>query len=430
MQTQLIQSNTKKTTFILFLIFSTILLVWYYKNESNKNVLIVVNITDKKDTDLNENIKNLEYIKIHEDIVFNRTLEQHKKIVFYLQRSDVGYGNNVYSYLTALLTAILTESALLVDWPQIEKYIEEPLKFAYTKFKDSSYLDFNQKKPTIYGLNLVSINTWKFEKILNINETLPDKYSRISVRSIEPYFFDLCSNPNYFGHLLKSKLVSNATLERARTALVDPNVIKWQKMEYLFLVGFEFAGTALNRHWILNKNNGDMITKLNTFLDREFKNAFVIGMQLRFESLNNNTDVELFIKCASRIEQRVKLIDANNKNEIGNRTLKWFVCSDSEKFINDMTKKYPNKVIHLTDGVIKHVANDANGYERALLDIEILSRTDEMILTGGSSFGFVAALKAQKRPWVVEGLRAAKECELFQFYAPARRGSNNAAMFK
>ena len=44
-----------------------------------------------------------------------------------------------------------------------------------------------------------------------------------------------------------------------------------------------------------------------------------------------------------------------------------------------------------------HISDDPNGYYRTFLDVELLSKVnDELIITGGSTFGFVAAIKTQK----------------------------------
>lgn len=69
-------------------------------------------------------------------------------------------------------------------------------------------------------------------------------------------------------------------------------------------------------------------------------------------------------------------------------------------------------------GEIDHIVSNPNGYGRAIFDVEMLSRCDEIIITGGSTFGFIATLKAQKMPFYVEGKRLMKECREFNLSAP------------
>jgi len=43
-------------------------------------------------------------------------------------------------------------------------------------------------------------------------------------------------------------------------------------------------------------------------------------------------------------------------------------------------------------GKISHIANQGNGYGRAVVDLTVLSRADYMILTPSSTFGFLASI--------------------------------------
>lgn len=107
--------------------------------------------------------KNNNFIQINENIVKDRT---NQNVVFY-KIPGAGYGNRMYSMLTAFFVAVVTESALLIDWPYIENYIQTPLTNAFTKFNDSSFLDFNQKIPEICTISTNSPNTWQRNKKLD-----------------------------------------------------------------------------------------------------------------------------------------------------------------------------------------------------------------------------------------------------------------------
>lgn len=143
-------------------------------------------------------------------------------------------------------------------------------------------------------------------------------------------------------------------------------------------------------------------------------------MQIRIEFLKDE-DIDSFIKCAQRIESL-------DKNKIAKRKVKWFVSSDQAWVI----EKIKNETMHSSDkgekvisgkGKIGHVLNDQNAYERSILDIESLGRCDRLIVTGGSTFGFVAAFKTQRRLYFVE---VGRQCALFDFSAPSRRPSGPA----
>jgi len=88
------------------------------------------------------------------------------RVVFY-KISEAGYGNRIYSMLSAFLAAVVIDGALLIDWPMIDQYIDCPLQNVFSKFKDLSFLDINQKNPQICHINARSANTWSYNKQLN-----------------------------------------------------------------------------------------------------------------------------------------------------------------------------------------------------------------------------------------------------------------------
>jgi hypothetical protein len=57
-----------------------------------------------------------------------------------------------------------------------------------------------------------------------------------------------------------------------------------------------------------------------------------------------------------------------------------------------------------SNGTLGHIDLDAeDGLRRAVLDVELLSKCDEIIVTSGSTFGWLAAMKTLKLPFYVSG---------------------------
>lgn len=81
------------------------------------------------------------------------------RVVFFRIAKDSGYGNRLYSMLSALLVAVVTDSALLIDWPSIDAYIGCPLIGALKSFNDKSFLDFEQNSPKICKIETSTSNT-------------------------------------------------------------------------------------------------------------------------------------------------------------------------------------------------------------------------------------------------------------------------------
>lgn len=129
-----------------------------------------------------------EFIKIHEKNLKDN--ETNKKLVF-MKRNWLGYANKVYAFLTSLTVAILTDSALLIDWPGIDQYIQTPLKDLFRVFEPNSEFNFFYKNATLnFNLPRSTENSFKYEKNLTLmqNTTIPNEKNRLVIEFIIPYF--------------------------------------------------------------------------------------------------------------------------------------------------------------------------------------------------------------------------------------------------
>ena len=77
-----------------------------------------------------------------------------------------------------------------------------------------------------------------------------------------------------------------------------------------------------------------------------------------------------------------------------------FINIDSKDVITRLIGEYPDKIIS-TDGHIGHVENDHEAYETSIMDVELLSKCNE--ITGDSTYGWVAAMKMLKLPYYING---------------------------
>lgn len=243
--------------------------------------------------------------------------------------------------------------------------------------------------------------------LLFIGISIPNNCSVFKISNYTAYFFDLAANIKHVEKLVLYGFVRRKTLKNAKKAIMNKNMNENQKVENLFQIGFEFAGHVLNNYWVLKPH---IQKRVNDFIMQKFKGNFIIGFQMRFEYLDK-ADIEHFINCALKIE--------NNIFKLNKRTVKWFIITDQYAKIEYLIKTYKNKIL-TGDGKIGHVAYESDSYERALFDIELLSYCNEIILTGGSTFGFIGSIKNQKRPYYVEGKRSMNMCKLLDFNAPAR----------
>jgi hypothetical protein len=110
-----------------------------------------------------------------------------------------------------------------------------------------------------------------------------------------------------------------------------------------------------------------------------------------------------------------------------NKSVKWFVTSDEEDKLSRLIANYSGKIF-TSNGTIAHFVSSTKGYLRTLLDIELMSRADEIIITGGSTYGFMSSLKSGKYPLFVNGRVKAKKCERFSFSNPSLTPGQVAAV--
>jgi hypothetical protein len=372
-----------------------LILNWYHFNLSR---LFIKNISFERCNNFEQDSKSIEeFKKLHENIIKNRTCTP--RIVFNNNPDAYGYANRVYSLLSSLLIAILSDRALLINWKYIDNYYYSPMYRVFDTFNDSNAFNFKYNSNEI--INFYFKNGFKKNKtiIIRNDDVLKYNSSRVKYEKIEAYFFELCCFSQFYDKLLNYDLVCKDTINNARKALQNKTQIgPGPEQDLIFQVGFEVGGNLMRKFWKPRKNVQNTIKK---YYDRYFKEHFVIGLQLRFYYLNEKEDTQAFIDCAYKLEEYFN----------STRITKWFISSDSEKFIKKIEKTHRDKII-TTHGIIKNIAyNFLEGYNRTILDSELLSLCDAIVITGGSTFGFVSAMKSLRIPYYINGHSSMKECK-------------------
>ena len=317
-----------------------------------------------------------------------------------------GYGNRVYSVLSSLVLAILTDRALIVSrWPIIKKFIYEPVPECFNDYRHiRSEFNINHRKKSIVGLPLYS-GTFKVAK--DVDELVqtklpPDHVKRVQMCNPDALFFAMCANPQTYEKLYNYGLVSRSTIDQAypmadKKSSSAASASPHQRLESVLRVGFEAAGNLLYHYW---RPKPSLRRDINHYVDAHFKGHFVIGIQLRSIYMRGGVQAaDMFVECA-------KAIEANRSvAERATRPVKWLVTSDKQNMYERIRAAHIERVIAL-NGTSAHVyevqVNASANYKKTILDNELLSRCDEIIVTGASTFGFVAALKARRLPYHVD----------------------------
>lgn len=344
-----------------------------------------------------------------------------------------GYGNRLNSFISSLLIAILTDSQLIVKWPEVEEFVQLPIRV----FTNENI----QKRVMYYKENIIFkirprqcwLKTKKTNELMTTN--IPLFYSKYAYTGNEcgaAFYMELCSNPIYLSKLSQYNLVKRESVKSALDVLFRGDEFnEHEKQEKLFQVGFEVGGNLLNRVWLPNKQINQ---EKETYLNEMFKSHIVIGIQLRYLYLDENEeeeDVNKFIECAKQIEMEYFLFRNKSLNNTKS-SFKWFLTGDSQVKLNKLLQMFPSKTFSTNKYHLGHIDEDKRGYFRTILDIELLSQCDELILTGGSTYGWIAAMKMLKLPLYVNGKTPAmKKCLRHNFSQPSTNnyGQNTNAIF-
>ncbi|CAF0976282.1 unnamed protein product [Brachionus calyciflorus] len=387
--------NVTTNLITLFFIFIFNLIYPLPKKSSPKLTSIALNLN----TPISRNFQ--EYIDLH-NFIIQKSENETKRITFCIPGS-VGYGNKIYTLISSMVVAIITDTAIKIEWPEIEQFIQCPLKDIFKKY-DSP----NQDKRL--RINPIADLDWKYEKSIENLKDIGIPLDMIEYKYInyEPLFFALCSNPSYHQKLLDYDLVKKESILNAKEVFTKgKNLSESEAINRLYQIGFEVGSNLLNKIWTFEPNFQAEIDKI---YNENFKNHFVIGIQIRSEYIDT-TDINKFIECAKHIEQ------INHASSV-----KWFLTSDSEKIIDTLSADYGHLIIK-GKGNIGHILFSSNYYSRTVMDVELLSKANEIIITGGSTYGFVSSMKKQILPYFVEGKRNENEkpCRKMTFNKAPRR---------
>lgn len=179
------------TTVVLFLCFNLLLFISqlnyssksFYLFQQTKSVLnsrtisenqSVANFSSWGDREWPLKSDFSDYRDLQNQIITKRTPQ---RVVFY-ESHPVGYGNRVFSMLSSLMIALVTDSALIIKWPSIDSFINCSLPNVFSTYSDRSFLDFKQKSPRICQINTNTPNTWSFKKQIDF---LQGKFFQISI---------------------------------------------------------------------------------------------------------------------------------------------------------------------------------------------------------------------------------------------------------
>ena len=320
-----------------------------------------------------------------------------------------GWGNRLYSIMSSYAIALLTDSALFVSMKDHVSYIKEPFYKAFFDWPTDS--DYNVWHDQAHMQYISFGYGWHvYRKALDLAKSeirIDPAIKRTYYWGLEAEFFTLLCNIKYHEKLYSLGLVSRESVDDAREKMSDTTNAKYTNDEQLnaaLQVGYEFAGNVLNLHW---EPYDKYMDYANEYWEKYFKNNYVIGWQLRTGFFDFLTGVYVWEQCAFELE----------KLQAQELPVKWFIIIDNLDWLDLLRAKYPDKIIFYRDRSLDHGLT-------ILVDIELMSRCDEIILTGSSTFGMIAGFKSMKMPYYVnakEGGIGSEQCKRMDLAHPPVR---------
>ena len=127
-----------------------------------------------------------------------------------------------------------------------------------------------------------------------------------------------------------------------------------------------------------------------------FASHFMIGIHIRLGGNQVEWHDRTSFMTERGLTRAIAMMSKRIKEKANTRC---FVASDSEAVLNRFKTLFPGRVITISSFSLRHVGMNASreGIARCLLDLFLLSRCDELILTRNSHFSMTAAHLASRR---------------------------------
>lgn len=210
--------------------------------------------------------------------------------------------------------------------------------------------------------------------------------------------------------------MSNTTI---RDAIAAHNLTHYEpKINALYQVGFELAHKILSSFWTPSSYLQSLI---DYHIDKYFTNYYVIGVQLElglFQSSWNDTK-QLVIECVETVRKA---------NQVSLNDVKPFLLTSRVEFL-DWLEETSFDFIRIDKSVYDSQMS-RNHWLKETLGLELLARSNEMIISGGSIFGFAASIRSGRFAWSMD-LSSKNRCQMFNFATnPSKYEFLNVAALK
>jgi len=298
-----------------------------------------------------------------------------------MQPSGGGLGNRELVSVAGMALAIATNRVALVDWygvtdkdiSDIHQVYESPsgllLSYPAARALHPDWDGWRSEKLMIFDSTNAYNEKWGLEEIVcgHIEE---EKYTVLRIIT-EQYITSLVERNAYIGNILAD--IQPALYQQLSSAFVRPIDVIMQRVD--------------------------------KFAQDHFTGKYVIGMQIRRARDSGHfflwDDQHLFWDCARLMKKRKERDLAREKSD---EKVVFFLATDSELVKQEAMKELGPDVLTVDIATRVPDTRGTEGWENALVDNYLLSHADDLIVSGGSTFGYVAHGRSDIIPLVVSGI--------------------------
>lgn len=207
-----------KARLFLALLLFVFLVNFYWLIDTQYGVTYIVSVFKGDDwLDKGDYQTSDEYFKAFEVNHISTVRQIKPERYVYVVPSNGGYGNKMYSIISGFLLALITNSAIIITWPEIDNYIQEPLPLSFlpdpTRTKNE--LSFMHRPKGLYRFPNLSPNAFNPVKTLLKMQHVPSRSRYLLKKSVAPLFLEFACYPKHFDKLRKYNLVRNETLNKS-----------------------------------------------------------------------------------------------------------------------------------------------------------------------------------------------------------------------
>ena len=168
-----------------------------------------------------------EYFDLSDSFAADKEFKQRRIFFNGNYRDGLGYGNLLYSFISSLLIAILTESQFVLRQKNINSKILAPPFNMLQNVSERIGFETNNVMfylSSFYFTGSKTGQAWLLNKDLNrlvkAKVTIPLGYMRYFYDYIDPLFMEICANPIYYEKLFYYGLVERRTILNALDVVI------------------------------------------------------------------------------------------------------------------------------------------------------------------------------------------------------------------